>query len=168
MKKSEFMAEITGYYGDFQNDTVAKRFVMKLNKINDSDLDKLLEWFFDNIPAKWPVDVTTLTKGVNSCTIFLQEEKKRCPICTSPNIESAKFCCNCGYDFSIPAEEYRKTLVAPEVVAKSFQNIFKGLEENKAKIYTCRDCLKYQYCPIQAERKQKPCMKISLREGVKE
>jgi len=163
MNKSEFLNEITGYYGDFQNDTVAKRFVMKLNKINDSDLDKLLDWFFDNIPAKWPVDVTTLTKGVNSCTIFLQEEKKRCPICTSTNIETAKFCCNCCYDFSIPPEEYRKNLVAPEIVAKSFQNIYKGLEENKAKIYTCRDCLKYRYCPIQAERKQKPCMKISLR-----
>ena len=168
MHKDEFINEITGYYGEFQNDTVAKRFVQTLNRINDYDLEKLANWFFENIPAKFPVDVTTLTKGVNACTIFFHEEKKSCPICSKPNSVKANFCCNCGYDFSIPAEEYRKTLVAPEVVAKSFQNIFKGLEENKAKIYTCRDCLKYQFCPIQAERKQKPCMKISLREGVKE
>lgn len=168
MNRKEFLIELTGYYGMFPNENIAEHFARIIKKISENDLQKLLDWFFENIPSSWKIDVSTLTKGINSCTIFFQEEKKSCPICSSPNKEASKFCCNCGYDFSIPAEEYRKTLVAPEIVAKSFQNIYKGLEENKAKIYTCRDCLKYRYCPIQAERKQKPCMKISLREGVKE
>ena len=77
MNKDEFINEITGYYGEFQNDTVAKRFVQTLNRINDYDLEKLANWFFENIPAKFPVDVTKLTKGVNACTIFFHEEKKR-------------------------------------------------------------------------------------------
>lgn len=134
MKKSEFMAELMGYYGDFQNDTVAKLFVQMLNKIDESDLDRLFEWFLVNIPANWKVDVTTLTKGVNSCCIFFKEPKKRCPICNALNGEKARFCSNCGYDYSVPAVEYRSTLAKPEDVKLVIGRIEKALGEKKRQI----------------------------------
>lgn len=134
MTKDEFITELTGYYGGFQNDTVAKLFVQTLNKIDESDLDRLFEWFLVNIPANWKVDITTLTKGVNSCCIFFKEPKKRCPICNALNGEKARFCSNCGYDYSVPAERYRASLAKPEDVKKAFGEIVTGLEMKKAEI----------------------------------
>ena len=134
MNRKEFAAEITGYYGNFQNEAVARLFVQTLNKINESDLDRLFDWFLVNIPANWKVDVTTLTKGVNSCCIFFKEPKKRCPICNALNGEKANYCSNCGYDFSVPAESYRAMLAKPEDVAKAFSAIQSGLAEKKAAI----------------------------------
>ena len=131
MNRKEFVAEITGYYGDFPNDIVAKRFVQTLSKINESDLEKLADWFFQNIPANWKIDVTTLTKGITSCCIFFHEAKKNCPICQALNRESANFCLNCGYDFTIPAEEYRKTLADSETVNIAMRDIFLKMAEKK-------------------------------------
>lgn len=134
MTKDEFIMELTGYYGGFQNDTVAKLFVQTLNKIDEADLDRLFEWFLVNIPANWKVDVTTLTKGVNSCCIFFKEPKKCCPICNALNREKANFCSNCGYDFSVPAESYRAMLAKPEDVARVFGNLARNMAEKKAEI----------------------------------
>jgi len=144
MNRKEFVAEITGYYGDFQNDIVAKRFVQTLSKINESDLEKLADWFFQNIPANWKIDVTTLTKGINSCCIFYHEEKKACPICRAQNRYSAKYCYNCGYDFAVPADEYRKTLADAETVTTAMRNIFSKLEAKKQEI-NCKNCKHHQF-----------------------
>ena len=134
MTKNEFITEISGYYGDFQNETVARLFVQTLNKIDESDLDRLFEWFLVNIPANWKVDVTTLTKGVTACCIFFAEPKKRCPICNALNRERANFCSNCGYDYLIPADRYRASLAKPEDVKKAFDGIKDNLAEKKAEI----------------------------------
>lgn len=134
MTKDEFITELTGYYGGFQNDTVAKLFVQTLNKIDESDLDRLFEWFLVNIPANWKVDVTTLTKGVNSCCIFFIEPKKRCPICNALNGEKARFCSNCGYDYSIPTDRYRASLAKTEDVARVLGNLCRDMAEKKAEI----------------------------------
>lgn len=131
MTKDEFITELTSYYGGFQNDTVAKLFVQTLNKIDESDLYRLFEWFLVNIPANWKVDVTTLTKGVNSCCIFLKEPKKRCPICNALNGEKARFCCNCGYDFSFPADRYRASLAKTEDVSRVLGNLCRDMAEKK-------------------------------------
>jgi len=132
MTKDEFITELTNYYGGFQNDAVAKLFVQTLNKIDESDLDRLFEWLLVNIPANWKVDVTTLTKGVNSCCIFFKEPKKRCPICNALNGEKARFCSNCGYDYSVPADRYRASLAKTEDVARVLGNLCRDMAEKKS------------------------------------
>lgn len=134
MTRQEFMAEINGYYGGFSNEYVAKKFIQKLDKIAEADLDRLLDWFMGNIQSKWTVDVTTLDKGIESCCIFLAIPKKRCPICNALNGESVRLCTNCGYDFSVPAERYRALLARPEDVKKAFGEIVTGLEMKKKEI----------------------------------
>ena len=163
MTKEEFITELTGYYGDFSNATVAKQFILNVKKINDNDLPKLLNWFFENIPARFPVDVTTLTKGITACTIFFHEEKKSCPICSKPNGIKANFCCNCGYDFSVPADEYKKNFAPPELVKKTFSNMFVKLEENKRSLYRCSDCTRFMFCHIADNNaSHAPCNKFIL------
>lgn len=133
MSYEEFYTEITGYYGSFPNTTVSKRFMQTLKRIRESDLDKLLDWFFANIPARLQVDNTTLLKGVSSCCIFFIEPKKRCPICQKLVNEKAQICCNCNYDFAVPPERYKKTLVTHEMVIASMKKAVEDAEERRAK-----------------------------------
>jgi len=134
MTRQEFMTEINGYYGGFSNEYVAKKFIQKLDKIAESDLDRLLDWFMGNIQSKWTVDVTTLDKGIESCCIFLAIPKKRCPICNALNGESVRLCTNCGYDFSVPADRYRASLARPEDVTSAFVSLARCLAEKKKEI----------------------------------
>lgn len=133
MTRQEFMTEINGYYG-FKNEIVTKKFIQKLNQIAEPDLKKLLNWFLENIQSNWTVDNTTLEKGIEACCIFLIVPKKRCPICNALNGEKARFCSNCEYDYSVPAERYRASLAKTEDVKKAFGEILTGLEEKRAEI----------------------------------
>jgi len=132
MTRQEFMAEINGYYGGFSNEYVAKKFIQKLDKIAEADLNRLLDWFMGNIQSKWTVDVTTLDKGIESCCIFLAIPKKRCPICNALNGESVRLCTNCGYDFSVQADRYRASLAKTEDVTRVLDNLCRDMAEKKS------------------------------------
>ena len=133
MTRQEFMTEINGYYG-FKNEFVVKKFIQKLNQIAESDLDRLLDWFMENVQANWNVDYQVLEKGIKACCIFLIVPKKRCPICKATNNETARLCFNCGYDFRIPVEQYQNQMAKPEDVARFFGNLARNMAEKKEEI----------------------------------
>lgn len=131
MTRQEFMTEINGYYG-FKNEFVTKKFIQKLNQIAEPDLDRLLDWFLGNIQSNWTVDNTTLEKGIEACCIFLIVPKKKCPMCGANVNKTARLCFNCGYNFSIPVEQY--DMAKPEDVARVFGNLYRDMAEKKAEI----------------------------------
>ena len=134
MTHGEFYEEIKGYYGDFSNETVTRHFLRILKKIPEADLEKLLDWFLENIPSTFHADAKALLDGTKACFIRFIETKKTCPICNAKNDEESNFCWHCGYDFSVPAEECRKLLAKPEDVSRAFSKLYRGLAEKKAEI----------------------------------
>lgn len=123
MTKKEFLSQIVNYYGDFQNMAVFSNFSRILKKIDDSDLEKLLDYFMSEIPCGFKIDVKSLMDACRkTCTNFIVI-RKACPVCGFQSPEENNLCNHCGYDFSIDPETYKKSLASPEEVAKALNRI---------------------------------------------
>jgi len=124
MTKQEFLANVLEYYGNFGNEGIYKQFLKVLAKIADKDLQKLFDWFLENIPANYRIDVKTLLDATkaNFVSFVKEENKNKCPVCEYPIAKGLQKCPYCEYDFTMSAEEYKQ--IVRERAAKQLTQIF--------------------------------------------
>jgi len=140
MTKQDFLAGILEYYGNFANEGIYKQFLKTLSKIADKDLDRLHEWFLENVPANYRVDVKTLTDGVRACFISFVESYKNCPICGAKLATTATHCIYCDYDYHQTPEAYRATLASDEDIANLQRNLYKMIQEKRKALVIKQPC----------------------------
>lgn len=124
MTRKEFLSEIIGYWGNFQNESVLKQFARILAKIQEKDLDKIFDWLLENVPVTYTLDVKTLLSATKACFIGFVDEKKNCPICNASLNKAAGVCWHCGYDYTQTPEEFRASLVPADQVFEELKKVY--------------------------------------------
>ena len=134
MTKQEFLANILEYYGNFGNEGIYKQFLKVLSKIADKDLEKLFNWFLENIPANYTIDVKTLLDATkaNFVSFVKEDNKTKCPVCEYPIAQGLQKCPYCEYDYSMSAEEYKQ--IVRERAAKQLTKIFEPFVIKQAEL----------------------------------
>lgn len=96
---SDFMKNITDYFGDFQNDTVQDMFMKQLSKVKPADYDKLFANIITHYPATWHPDVKALFDAVTALHLNLLEpvSSYKCPVCGETGTMISGVCVVCKY-----------------------------------------------------------------------
>lgn len=96
MTHKDFWENITGYYGNFENDVVARLFMTYVGKIKAEDLENVFNWLVENIPASWKIDVKVLQDACRTLQVHMIKPVKKCQCCNATFTES--ICPACLYD----------------------------------------------------------------------
>lgn len=108
----EFMTKISGYFGGFQNQTVADMVANELRYIKPSDYDSLFRQITMTLPAAYKPDYKAIVDAIKSLRLEQLTEsgaERTCKVCGTVDYTSGVCSC-CKYDGGVKdgtPEEYR-------------------------------------------------------------